>query len=141
MEALEVDYQVIPFLNEDAAETRVPYQLLRPITGAAVDGLRERIVHAGQQDEELALVRQHVIGCRAMQRAARIDRVDESPSEWEERYAAALERQQVILAHASLGRIFKAAEDDLGLEFDDLIAARVGHAEHEGAHFAVWRND
>src|SRR6185437_12565838 len=99
--------------------------------------LREGLVDAGDENHELGIFGRELVVRDAVERAGFVDRMYDGPAEREEGDARAFQPELVVAA----GRTFDAAEQNLGLELDELIAARVGDAKHEGRDVTVRRDD
>ena len=67
-----------------------------------MNGLRERLVHAGEQDHELGVPADEVVVRHAEHRALFVDRMDDRPAERKEDDARSLERELIVPARSIL---------------------------------------
>src|SRR5262249_15571178 len=114
---------------EDVGESGVPDQFFGQVRRARVDRLREGLVESGEQDQNLASGHTQVFGRHAVKGTLLVNRVHDCPTQREEGYSVALQFHRVEAAQRPTVHLFKAGEERLGLDLDDLVAARVGDAE------------
>src|SRR5579883_2928223 len=123
-------------------EANAPAHGTRGVDVPCVDGLRDGLVEADQRDHDLRVRGRERLGRGARERALRRDRVDRRPGERKQRVAPAQQGKVVEAAdRLALGGRLVAREHRVNLGLDDLVAALVGHAEHEARHAVARRDD
>jgi len=95
------------------------------------------LVHGAHLDQELAVLRLHVLRRLPVQRAVRLDGMDHRPVEREERDAVPLQLQAVEGAGDTVAAALQVRVDDLGVDLDQLLVAAVHDPELEAPVLAV----
>src|SRR5579872_3090867 len=125
---------------EHRLEPRAPHDLVAAIRGSRVNGLRERLIEAVQQDEELRFAGTQVVGAsKIFQRTVVVDRMDDRPRERKERDDIALQLQVDELARIVIVT-FAAAQQDARVKIDDLRPPLIDHAKHECLRVLIRRD-
>ncbi len=106
-----------------------------------MDDLREGLVAAREQDQDLGRGGTKCLGCHAEERALLVDRVDDDPVQGQKEDLGAVERELVEAAYSARGRVLQPAQADRRRHFAQLGAAFVGDTKHEGRAAAEGRHD
>ncbi len=126
---------------EDVPELRVPDNFRWLVRRPGVHLLRERLVEARHDDEELELPGAEVGVCQAPEWTLLRDRVHDGPRERKEEHRRPLELELLEPAAESSRALFDPAGIDPSLDVDDLVVPRVRDAEHQSVAAAKRRDD
>src|SRR5438270_13759893 len=115
MKPCHVDGQGFVFTEriKDVTELSIPNHFIGRVRRAAVHGLRKSLVDAGEQDEELAARREHLVMGDALERAALVDGMNDGPAQREKRHFLPLQLQRIVFSQADAIHLNKPAEYNL----------------------------
>ena len=100
-------------------------------------GLGESLVGSCKKDQHFCIRIEKVLLRKSPDWTARIDRMDDSPTEREENDALAFQIQVVKFSNAGSVDLLELRENHLDLNFDELTGSPICNSEFESGLFAV----